>query len=199
MTLRTLDKPWWCTTLLTSSQPSSWSWARMSSFGAHLQNWAEERRTFCKQNSVQRSLKQNGSLGEKTWQSISNSISFAMTIIAPNVVLRKLLGSAKKSSKNCQSSNESSSSLTEDRCFGKRSSELMIFATFQAFEVFRLLTIPRLFDDLDKSTTVSSALPPLPTTSSVPSSLGAKSDDPVVFNIEISSAAIHPKPWIKRQ
>ena len=70
---------------------------------------------------------------------------------------------------------------------------------FQAFEVFRLLTIPRLFDDLDESTTVSSALPPPPTTSSVPSSLGAKSDDPVVFNIEVSDAAIHLKPWMKRR
>ena len=31
--------------------------------------------------------------------------------------------------------------LMEDRCFGKRSSKSMAFATFQAFEVFRL------FDD----------------------------------------------------
>ena len=84
--------------------------------------------------------------------------------------------------------------LTEDRCFGKRSSEPMIFATFQAFEVFRLLTILRLFDDLDESTTVSSALPPPLTTSLVPSSLGAKSDNPVVFNIEVSGVAIHLKP-----
>ena len=74
----------------------------------------------------------------------------------------------------------------------------MTFVTFQAFEVFRLLTTFRptfrLFDDLDESTTVSLALPPIPTTSSVPSSLGAKSDDPVVFNIEVSGAAIHLKP-----
>ena len=56
------------------------------------------------------------------------------------------------------------------------------------------MTILRLFDDLDESTTVSSALPPPPTTSSVPSSLGAKSDDPVVFNIEVSGAAIYLKP-----
>ena len=69
----------------------------------------------------------------------------------------------------------------------------MTFVTFQALEVFRL------FDDLDKSTTVLSALPLPPTTSSVPSSLGAKSDDPVVFNIEVSGAAIHLKPWMKRR
>ena len=73
----------------------------------------------------------------------------------------------------------------------------MIFATLQAFKVFRLLTIPQLFDDLDKSTIVSSAVPSPPITSSILSSLGAKSDDPVVFNIEISGAAIHLKPWMK--
>ena len=70
----------------------------------------------------------------------------------------------------------------------------MTFVTFQALEVFQLLTILRLSDDLDESTTVSLALPPPLTTSSVPSSLGAKSDDPVVFNIEVSGAAIHLKP-----
>ena len=89
--------------------------------------------------------------------------------------------------------------MTEDRCFGKRSPEPMTFATLQIFEVFRLLTILRLFDDLDESTTVSSALPSPPTTSSVSSSLGAKSDDPVVFNIEVSGAAIYLKPWMKRR
>ena len=57
----------------------------------------------------------------------------------------------------------------------------MIFTNFQAFEVFWLLTIPRLFDGLDESTIVLSALSPPLTTSSIPSSLGAKSDDPVVF------------------
>ena len=31
--------------------------------------------------------------------------------------------------------------LTEDQCFDKRSSEPMTFATFQAFKIFRLLTI----------------------------------------------------------
>ena len=75
----------------------------------------------------------------------------------------------------------------------------MIFATFQAFEIFQLLTILQLFDNLDEFTTVLSALPLSPTTSSVPSFLGAKSDDLVVFNIEVSGAAIHLKPWIKRQ
>ena len=68
-----------------------------------------------------------------------------------------------------------------------KSSKLMTFATLQAFEVFQL------FDDSDESTTVLSALPPPLTTSSVPSSLGAKSDDPIVFNIEVSGAAIHLK------
>ena len=79
------------------------------------------------------------------------------------------------------------------------SSEPMIFATFQAFEVFRLLTILQFFDDLDEFTTVSSALPLFQRTPSVPSSLGAKSDDPVVFNNEISGAAIYLKPWIECQ
>ena len=81
----------------------------------------------------------------------------------------------------------------EDRGFGKGSSKPMIFASFQAFEVFQLLTILRLFDNLDKCTTISSALLPPPTTSSVPSFLGAKSDDPVIFNIEVSGTAIHLK------
>ena len=60
-------------------------------------------------------------------------------MIDSKVVLRELLQvPAKRARKNCQSSNGSSSSLlTEDRCFGKRSSEPMTFATFQAFEVFR--------------------------------------------------------------
>ena len=56
------------------------------------------------------------------------------------------------------------------------------------------MTILRLFDNLDKSTTVLSALPPPPTTSLVPSSLRAKLDDPVVFNIEVSGVAIYLKP-----
>ena len=79
------------------------------------------------------------------------------------------------------------------------SSKPMTFVTFQAFEVFRLLTILWLFDNLDESTTVSSALPLSPTISSVPSSLGVKSDDPIVFNNEVSGIAIYLKPWMKRQ
>ena len=75
----------------------------------------------------------------------------------------------------------------------------MIFATFQAFEVFRPFDNSSTFDNLDKSTTVSSALLPPPTTSSVRSSLGVKSDNSVVFNIEVSGAAIHLKPWMKRR
>ena len=43
-------------------------------------------------------------------QSLSNSISFAMMIIAPNVISRKLFGLAKKSPKNFQNSNRRSSS-----------------------------------------------------------------------------------------
>ena len=82
------------------------------------------------------------------------------------------------------------------------SSKPMTFATFQAFEIFRLLTILRLFDDLDESTTISSALPPPPTTSSFSAlnAFGADNpDDPVVFNIEVSGAAILLKPWMKRR
>ena len=56
--------------------------------------------------------------------------------------------------------------------------------------------IPQLFNDLDESTTISSALLPTPTISSVPSSLGAKSDDLVIFNIEVSGATIYLKPWM---
>ena len=86
----------------------------------------------------------------------------------------------------------------EDWYFGKCSSKLMTFATFEAFKIFQLLTILWLFDNLDKSTTVSLSLLPLPTISSIIKSLGAKFDDLVVFNIEISGAAIYLKPWIKR-
>ena len=46
--------------------------------------------------------------------------------------------------------------LTEDRCFGECFSEPMTFAIFQAFEVFQLLTILRLFDNF------STDLPPPP-------------------------------------
>ena len=84
--------------------------------------------------------------------------------------------------------------MSEVRKLG--SSEAMTFATVQAFEVFRL------FDDLDASTTVSSALPPPPTTSSFSAlnAFGADNpDDPVVFNIEVSGAAILLKPWMKRR
>ena len=60
------------------------------------------------------------------------------------------------------------------------------------------LTIILLYDNLDESTTVSSTLPSPPTTSLISTSLGANFDDPVVFNIKVSSAAIHLKPWMKR-
>lgn len=59
-----------------------------------------------------------------------------------------------------------------------------------------------MFDD--EFLTVLSALPPpLPPTISLslaPSTLGAdNSDDPVVFSIEVSSAAILLKLWMNRQ
>ena len=47
--------------------------------------------------------------------------------------IENAVGPSKKTSKNCQSSNGSSSSLTENQCFGKRSSEPIAFANFQAF------------------------------------------------------------------
>ena len=72
------------------------------------------------------------------------------------------------------------------------SSKSMAFADFSGLEVFQLLTTFR--PNLDEFTTVSSALPPPPTTSSVPSSLRAKFDNPVVFNIEVPGATIHLKP-----
>ena len=55
---------------------------------------------------------------------------------------------------------------------------------------------------LDKFTTVLLALPSTPTTSlsSTLNVFGAdSSDDPVVFNKEVSGAAILLKPWMKRQ
>ena len=72
-----------------------------------------------------------------------------------------------------------------------RNDDLCNFLDLWYFSDF--LAIFWLFDNLDKSTTVSSALPPLLTTSSVPSSVKAKFDNPVVFNIKVSSAAIHLK------
>ena len=121
------------------------------------------------------------------------------------MVSRKLLSPAKSARKSVRALTEARDlliELTEDRCFGKRSSEPMTFATLQAFEVFRLLTIHRLFDNLDESTTISSALPPSPTTSLflALNAFGANNlDDPIVFNIEVSDAAILLKPWMKRQ
>ena len=122
-------------------------------------------------------------------------------IIDLKVVLGELLGPAKRAQKTVRVLTRARVlcvKSTENRCFGKCSFKPMILATFQAFEVFRtFLTILRLFDNIDESTTVSSALPPLSTTSSISSSFGAKSDDVVVFNIGVSSAAIHLKPWMK--
>ena len=47
--------------------------------------------------------------------------------------------------------------------------------------------------DLDESTTVSLALLPPLTTSSVLSPLAVKFDDPVIFNIKVSGATIYLK------
>ena len=59
------------------------------------------------------------------------------------------------------------------------------------------------FFDLDEFLNVSSALPPPPPTTSSLSALNAfgadKPDDPVVFNIEVSGAAILLKPRMKRR
>ena len=71
----------------------------------------------------------------------------------------------------------------------------LIRVKFSDFSFFNFL-------HLDKSTTVSLALPPLSTTSlqSALNSFRAKSsDDFVVFNIEVSDAAILLKPRMKRQ
>ena len=73
--------------------------------------------------------------------------------------------------------------MTEDRCFGKPSSEPMTFATFQAFEVFLdFLTILRLFDDF------LTDLPP-PSTSSYLTALWVAlvddSIDELVLSIEV--------------
>ena len=57
-----------------------------------------------------------------------------------------------------------------------------------------------LFFDLDEFLAVLSALQlPLPTiSSSASSTLGVDSDNPIVFNIEVSGAATLLKPWMKR-
>ena len=56
------------------------------------------------------------------------------------------------------------------------------------------------FLDLDEFLTVSLALPSTPTTLllSILYAFGAKSDDPVVFNMEVSNTAILLKSRIKR-
>ena len=125
----------------------------MPSSGAHLQNCAEncaERgHAFCRQklsakgrwSQLVKDLRIQledfpGSSGEKMWQSISNSISFALTIIAPNVVSRELLGQAKRARKTVRV-------LMEARVFRGRIGAsvnvppnrwpLEIFQTFEAF------------------------------------------------------------------
>ena len=144
--------------------------------GAHLQNLAEGGRAFCRQK-----------LGA---EGLEVTLSFALTIIEAKVVSRELLlGLAKKKSlKNCQSSNGSSSSsyvLTEDRCFGKRSSEPMAFCKLsRPLRFFGFLTIFRLFDDLS----TAPLLPP--STSSYLTitwaALVDESVDALVLSLEVS-------------
>ena len=65
----------------------------------HLENWVEEGRALYRQKLGVEGLEENWLLGGKTWQSINNSISFALTIIASNVVLPELLGLVKRARK----------------------------------------------------------------------------------------------------
>ena len=69
-------------------------------------------------------------------------------------------------------------------------SKPMVITDFLGFKIFRLLMTFRL---LDKSTTISLALLPPPSTSLVFSSFGTKFGELIVFNIEISGTAIYLK------
>ena len=69
----------------------------------------------------------------RTWcrQRISSSISSALLIIEAKMVLGELLNPVKKARITVRAfTKSSSSSLTEDRCFDKHSSEPMSFADF---------------------------------------------------------------------
>ena len=75
----------------------------------------------------------------------------------------------------------------------------MTFVNFQALEVFRLLTILRLFDDF------STNLPP-PPPASTPSysttiwaALNDESVDELVLSVEVSGEGILLNPWIERR
>ena len=76
--------------------------------------------------------------------------------------------------------------MSEVRQLG--SSEPMTFATFQALELFRLLTILRIFDNF------STNLPPPPSTPSYSTAiwvaLADESVDELVLSIKVSGAAI---------
>ena len=115
-------------------------------------------------SSVQRSLKKTGSSGEKTWQNISNSISVALTIIAPNMISKEFLGPAKRAWKTVRAPMKAwvlHIQLTEDRCFGKRSFEPMVFANFSDLWGFLdYLTIFRLFDNFLTDLPTAPLLPP---------------------------------------
>ena len=109
----------------------SWSWARTSS-RAYLLKWSSgwetcvlQIKTRCKwaQKKIPKTLTGEDCLVDNHSKS---GIERASDL-------------SKRSSKNCQSFNKSSSSLlTEDRYFGKHFSELMTFMTLQVFEVFWL-------------------------------------------------------------
>ena len=149
-------------------------------------------------------------------------------MIAPNVVSGELLGSAKSARKTVEVLTGARvlriHEPTEDRCFGKHSSEPMAFATFQAFEVFRLfdnslthLPLPpstpsyltavwfalvdESVDELEELAPLSwpPSSPPLPSTPTPPFPGLVDSVLPKVFNIEVSGAAIWLKPWMKRR
>ena len=52
---------------------------------------------FANKNLVWKDSKKTNFLKEKIWQSIGNSISFALIIIALSMILKELLGLIKKS------------------------------------------------------------------------------------------------------
>ena len=99
---------------------------------------AEGKRVFCRQTLVQRDhwlhlVKDSSVLGLKIFLAYlgKNATehyqlhSLCFVVIDSEIILRELLGPAKSAWKRVLYIK-----LTEDRCFGKRSSEPMIFVTF---------------------------------------------------------------------
>ena len=173
---------------------------------------AKGRRAFCRQTWVQRDhwlylVKNSSVLGSKIFlASLGKNVtkhqklySLCLVVIDSKMVSRELLGPAKSARKTVRALEFSVSNWRRISALVNVPPNQWPLQICQVFEIFRTWTIFRLFDNLDESTTISSALPIFSTTSSVSSSLGAKLDDPVIFNIEVSSAAIHLKPWMKRQ